>query len=60
MAWGSIDTILVGEQRQTLLTNVPLRNVFDATIFLYYSKMNTKVKPVALSKAGVVAIKEWF
>ena len=60
MAWGSVDTILVGEQRQTLLTNVSLRNVFDATVFLYYSKMNTKVKPVALSKAGVVAHKEWF
>ena len=60
MAWGSVDTILVGEQRQTLLTNVPLKNVFDATIILYYSKMNTKVKPVALSKAGVVAHKDWF
>ena len=60
MAWGSIDTILVGEQRQTLLTNVSLRNVFDATIFLYYSKINTKVKPVALSKAGVVAHYDWF
>ena len=60
MAWGSVDTILVGEQRQTLLTNVPLKNVFDATIILYYSKMNTKVKPVALSKAGVVAHKERF
>ena len=60
MAWGSIDTILVGEQRQTLLTNVPLRNVFDATTFLYYSKMNSIVKPVALSKAGVVAHYEWL
>ena len=55
MAWVSVDTILVGEHRQTLLTNVSLRNVFDDTTFLYYSKMNTKVKPVALSKAGVVA-----
>ena len=60
MAWGSVDTILVGEQRQTLLTNVPLRNVFDITTFLYYSKMNSIVKPVALSKAGVVAHKDWF
>ena len=60
MAWGSVDTILVGEQRQTLLTNVSLRNVLDATTFLYYSKINTKVKPVALSKAGVVAHYEWL
>ena len=60
MARGSIDTILVGERRETLLTNVTLRNVFDATTFLYFSKINTKVKPVALSKAGVVAHKEWF
>ena len=60
MAWGSVGTILVGEQRQTLLTNVPLRTVFDATTFLYYSKMNTKVKPVALSKAGVVAHYDLF
>ena len=58
MAWGSIDTILVGELRQTLLTNISLRNVFDATVFLYYSEMNSKVKPVALSKAGVVAHKD--